>query len=196
MRFYNNDTNYRNEIGRFWNENIKKYRWAAIISGIVMVILGVLAFFWPIQTVVIMAYVMSACFIVFGIMKIVAYTKLPQYLRTGLVLLNGIIDVLLGVMLIFSGTGAMVYTLAFFFAFDLVAAGIEELAIGSKVRFFGYTESGGFTVGGVINIVIGTILLFMPGASLLTLGMITVFFLITKGIANIINGVKAGELKA
>ena len=195
MIFYNNNTDYSEAIRNFWNGNVRKYRIASIIAGIIMLVLGVLAIIWPLRTVVVMAYIMAAAFVVFGIAKILTYTKLPQYLRMGLVLLNGILDVLIGVMLVFSGTKAMVYTLAFFFAFELIATGIEEVAIGSRVKFFGYESSGNFTAGGVINIVVGSILLFMPGASLLTLSMIVVFFLITKGIVCIADGVRARELR-
>jgi uncharacterized membrane protein HdeD (DUF308 family) len=194
MLFYDNGQNYKDSVRNFWNQNVKKYRITAIISGIIMLVLGIMGIIWPLQSTIILAYVIAAAMIVFGIVKIVGYTKTPAYLRTGLALASGILDLLLGVMLIFSGTEVMLYTLSYFFAFELIIAGIEELTFGNRVRFYGFDASGGFTFSGILNIIIGTVLLFMPGASLLTMSMMVIIFLITKGILLIVDGVKAGKL--
>jgi uncharacterized membrane protein HdeD (DUF308 family) len=196
MLFYDNGTDYREEIRDFWNSSISKFRKTAIIAGIVMIALGIVGIIWPIQSAAFVGYLMAAALIVFGIAKIVGYTKMPTYFRLGLGLVDGILDVLLGVMLIFSGTGTILYTLAFFFAFELIATGIEHIAVGNRMKFFGFGSTGSFTAGGVIDLIVGTILLFMPGASLVALGTIVIFFLITKGIILIIDGVKAKELRA
>lgn len=196
MFFYDNGTDYRQEIRNFWNENVKKYRTTAICSGILMLILAVIGIIWPIRSAIVVACVMAVALILFGIMKIVGYTKMPSYFRSGLGLVDGILDVLLGVMLIFSGTEAMLYTLSFFFAFELIVAGIENLVVGNRIQFFGFGSTGNFVVSGVIDVIIGTILLFMPGASLLTMETIVIFFLFTKGILLIVDGVRAGDLKA
>ena len=194
MLYYDNGQNYKDSVRNFWNQNVKKYRITAIISGIIMLVLGIMGIIWPLQSTIILAYVIAAAMIVFGIVKIVGYTKTPAYLRTGLALASGILDLLLGVMLIFSGTEVMLYTLSYFFAFELIIAGIEELTFGNRVRFYGFDASGGFTFSGILNIIIGTVLLFMPGASLLTMSMMVIIFLITKGILLIVDGVKAGKL--
>lgn len=196
MLFYDDQKDYRQEIRDFWNANLKKYRTASICSGIVLLILGVAGMIWPLQSVVAVAYIIAAALIVFGIAKIIGYSKTPSYFRMGLGLVDGILDILLGVMMIFSGTEVMLYTLSFFFAFELIATGIEHIAVGNKIQFFGFGATGSFTFSGIINLIVGTLLLFMPGASLLTLGTIAIFFLITKGILLIVDGVRAGELKA
>lgn len=196
MLFYDNGTDYRQEIRDFWNSHVKQYRVTAICTGILMLILGVIGIIWPISSAIAVAYVMAAAMIVFGVMKIVGYTKMPTYFRAGVGLLDGILDILLGIMLIFSGTDAMLYTLSFFFAFELIVAGIENLVVGNRVQFFGFADTGNFIVSGVIDLIVGTILLFMPGASLLTMETIVIFFLITKGILLIVDGVRAGDLKA
>lgn len=194
MLFYDDGTNYRQEIRNFWNENVKKFRTSAICSGVVMLILGVIGIIWPIRSAVVVAYIMAAALIVFGIAKVVGYTRIPSYFRAGLGLVDGILDILLGVMLIFSGTDAMLYTLSFFFAFELIVTGIENLVIGNRIQFFGFMNTGNFTVSGVIDLIVGTILLFMPGASLLTMETMVIFFLITKGILLIADGVRAKNL--
>lgn len=196
MLFYDNGTDYRQKIRDFWNSNVKKYRVTSICSGIIMLILGIVGIIWPLQSAAVVAYIIAAALIIFGIVKIVSYTRIPSYLQMGLVLVNGILDVLLGIMMIFSGTEAMLYTLSFFFAFELLANGIERIAVGNRAQFYGFGASGGFTASGIIDVIIGTILLFMPGASLLTMGTIAVFFLITKGILLIIDGIRAGKLEA
>lgn len=195
MLFYNNNVDYRQEIRDFWNTNVKKYRTASICSGIIMLILGIVGIIWPIQSAAAVAYIMAIALVAFGIVKIVGYTKTPAYLRLGLGVVDGILDILLGVMMMFSGTDAMLYTLSFFFAFELIATGIEHLAFGNRIQFFGFAPAGNFTISGIIDLIVGTLLLFMPGASLLTMGVIAIFFLITKGILLIIDGVRAKELK-
>ena len=195
MLFYDNDKDYRQEIRSFWNENVKRYRAAAICSGIIMLILGVIGIIWPVDSAVVVACIIAAALIVFGIAKIVGYVKTPAYFRSGLGLVDGILDILLGIMMFFSGTDVMLYTLSFFFAFELIVAGIENLVIGNRIQFFGFASNGNFVVSGVIDLIVGTLLLFMPGASLLTMAVMAICFLITKGILLIIDGVRAGKLE-
>ncbi|MGI6117731.1 MAG: HdeD family acid-resistance protein [Bilifractor sp.] len=195
MLFYDNDKDYRQEIRSFWNENVKRYRAAAICSGIIMLILGVIGIIWPVDSAVVVACIIAAALIVFGIAKIAGYVKTPAYFRSGLGLVDGILDILLGIMMFFSGTDVMLYTLSFFFAFELIVAGIENLVIGNRIQFFGFASNGNFVVSGVIDLIVGTLLLFMPGASLLTMAVMAICFLITKGILLIIDGVRAGKLE-
>lgn len=196
MLFYDNEKDYRQEIRSFWNENVKKYRVTAICSGIIMLILGVIGIIWPVDSAVAVACVIAAALIVFGIAKIAGYVKTPTYFRSGLGLVDGILDILLGIMMIFSGADGMLYTLSFFFAFELVVAGIENLVIGNRIQFFGFASTGNFIVSGVIDLIVGTLLLFMPGASLLTMAVMAICFLITKGILLIVDGVRAGKLES
>ncbi|MGI6177808.1 MAG: DUF308 domain-containing protein [Eubacterium sp.] len=196
MMFYDNNTDYKSQVRDYWNGNLKKFRIVTIILGIVLLALGVLNLFFPIRSMVVMAYVMAVVMIVTGIGRIVEYAKMPSYMRTGLWLLNGVLDLLLGVMLVFSSKETMLFTLSFFFAFDLVVSGIESLTLGSHAKFFGFENSGSFTAGGVINIIVGIILLLMPGASLITLSVLITVFFITRGVVLIGSGIRAGKLKA
>ncbi len=192
---YDNDLDYRENAVKYWNDNVKKFRSGLICLGTLMTVLGILCIIWPIQSVVVMGYVLSVAMIVFGIFRIAAYTQIPYFLRTGVGMLNGILDILLGIMLIFSGKETIAATLSFLFAFDLIAAGIEEISAGNKAKFFEFDGSGTFTASGVINIIVGIILLFMPVASIITLSILIIVFLLTKGIMLIVEGVRAKELK-
>ena len=39
MFFYNNDTDYREEIRSYWNQNVRKFRTASLVAGIIMTVL-------------------------------------------------------------------------------------------------------------------------------------------------------------
>ncbi|MGN0709746.1 MAG: HdeD family acid-resistance protein [Anaerovoracaceae bacterium] len=195
MMIYDNDLDYRDEIRDFWNRNVKKFRVASIITGIVMVALGVVGIIWPLQSAVFVGYLMAAAMVALGIVRCVGYFRVPSYFRSGLGLIGAILDIILGVLLMFSGTDTILYTLSFMFAIELTATGIESIMTGDRLRFFGFKKTG-FTVSGVINLIVGTLLFFMPGASIMTMAAIAVFFLMTKGILLIVDGIRAGHLKA
>lgn len=196
MLFYNNNTNYRDEIRNYVNSNIKKYRVASICIGAIMTILGILCLIYPFQSVFVMAVLLSIALIVVGVAKAITYIQSPVYLHSGLLLASGILDVLLGVLLLTSGKGGMVYALSYLFAFELISTGIENIAIGDRMRFYGFAGSSGGTVSGIISLIVGIMLLFMPNLSLITLNVIVTIYLITEGIMLIVSGVRMKELKS
>ena len=61
--------------------------------------------------------------------------------------------------------------------------------------FFGFANTSSYTVSGIISLIVGIILLFVPNASLVTLSVIVTIFLIVEGILFIVDGVRMKELK-
>ena len=195
MIFYNGNTNYREEIRDYINKNIRKYRMTSIITGVIMLLLGILCMIFPIQSVLVMAVLLSITMIVLGAVKIATYARSPLYIRSGLLLMNGILDVLLGILLLTSGRDVMLFALSYLFAFELISTGIESIAISDRMHFFGFANTSSYTVSGIISLIVGIILLFVPNASLVTLSVIVTIFLIVEGILFIVDGVRMKELK-
>jgi len=83
--------------------------WAALLEGILGIVVGVLTFIWPITTGLVLLYFIAAWAVVSGIFEIVAAIQLRRAI-TGewLMILSGIASIAFGVLLvIFPGAGAL-----------------------------------------------------------------------------------------
>lgn len=194
MLFYNNDTDYRDEFRGFWNNNVKKFRTSSIVLGVIMLILGILCFIFPVRSMIVMEYIASIFLIIIGIGQIYAESQLPVYLKTGGTLLSGVLNIILGIMLILSPTEVMMSTFAFIIAIDLLLLGIEQCVAYSRAKFFQAEGAGWVLFEGILNIILAIIFMFMPQMSI-TISYIIAIYLTVIGIVSIYAGVRAGSMK-
>lgn len=83
--------------------------WAMLLEGVLGIIVGVLAFIWPITTGLVLLYFIAAWAIVTGIFEIVAAIQLRRVI-TGewFMILSGVLSIIFGVLLvIFPRAGAL-----------------------------------------------------------------------------------------
>jgi uncharacterized membrane protein HdeD (DUF308 family) len=110
--------------------------WALLLSGVLSIIAGVIAFFLPPLAAMALLYLIAAWAIVTGIMAIVAAIRLRKQIEgEWLMVLSGVLSLLFGIFLItFPGAGALAVILWIgAYAFVL---GIMLIVLGFRLRSF------------------------------------------------------------
>lgn len=194
MFFYNNDTDYREEIRSYWNQNVRKFRTASLVAGIIMTVLGILCCIFPMRSMLVLEYIASILLLVIGIYEIYAFSVLPVFLKTGGGLLTGILNVIIGIMLITSPAETMMSVFAVVIAINLMILGIEECVAYSRAKFYTVANAGWLLVEGIINIIVSILFLCMP-AMTVAIGIVIAIYLIVTGITCIYASFSAKELQ-
>ena len=166
-------------------------KWSSLVLGILSIIAGVLFIINPLDATVIMVNVFGVYFIISGILRIIRYFSSPWF-RTGGFLVSGILDVVLGFIMIRNSLASTV-ALSFLIAFWVLIQGITEIAtsfdlknlglptwwlnliIGILGVIFGFLLLGNFNLASAYITVLTASYLFIMG-----IGLITMFFTISN----------------
>lgn len=138
--------------------------WALTLRGIVAVIFGIAAVFWPGITLVTLVYLFSAWVLVDGVVRIVTGVSRIGGHRLGfLTLLVGLLEVGVGVYLV-RHPHVTFATLILLIGFMLIVGGIVEVvaALSARESATGKTLA---VIAGVLAVLAGIVLLFQPAAS-------------------------------
>ncbi len=180
-----NTTNNFNgsNFGDMTRQATRGNRVAGIIVSIILIILGILLLVVPMGTSVVIMYIASGGFIVYGIYQIIAYAKTPHEQKHGWTLANGIIFTILGLLLIFGGPMDMAYTFMFMLAFMAITGGIMQITAYGPIKRSGAQGAGWMLASGIINLLLGFAFIFMPLGSSMAVTIILGVYLIVFGIA-------------
>lgn len=176
-----------------WSEQVKhavkQHVVFGIIAGVLMVVLGIVMIFKPLAALGALLWLLAIGFFVGGIFRIVAYVRMPVMLRQGFSLATGVIDVLCGVMLVVAmaqnpaATDTMFgWFIGFLFGFYALFAGVNALAGSGAVKRMG-GSSGWLVASGILEIIAGVLLLFVPMAGTMFIMYLLAFTFIAAGIS-------------
>lgn len=196
MGAYDNDDRIIAEIKNRWNRNLKSTRIWGFVAAILMIIVGALCIVYPVETTYTVEIMASIAMFCFGMWEIVEYLQRPVFLRMGTGLASGILNMILGIMLLTSPAEDMFLYFGFLFGLDLMMLGFEQITAAGRIKAVGVTETGWMTFNGILNIIFGLILLFMPMASIEAVSVILAVYLIFGGISLLVISFNAKELKA
>jgi uncharacterized membrane protein HdeD (DUF308 family) len=111
--------------------------WAVVLEGIAGIIFGVLTFFWPGMTALVLLYFIAAWALVTGVLEIVAAVRLRQVIdNEWAMIVGGILSIIFGVLLfLFPGAGALgltwmigIYAILFGVMFLILAFRLRGMA--------------------------------------------------------------------
>lgn len=182
MAFFDSSFDYRGEFIENWNRNIKKAKWTLVIVAAIFVIIGICLIAFPLATLAALMVAMGIMLIISGIWNIIAYCKTSAYFRDPVLILNGVLDIILGVMILTSPVFVTVATLAIILGFELLFSGIRRVAMASRLKFYRIMNTTLLTISGVIGIVVAVIYICMPYFAVASLNYILAFFMIADGI--------------
>ncbi len=172
-------------------ENSKRairYWWLALLIGIALFILGILIFVFPAQSYLGMALVFGWVMLVAGILEvIVAATSRHFVTGRGWMLAGGIIEIILGVILIFN-IALSAATLPLFLGFWLLLRGFGTTGLGGDMHALGIAGSGWTIFTGILLILCALWILFQP----LVFG--TTAVIVWVGVALLFAGISACTL--
>ncbi len=189
MQWYDSDRDYINEYIEQWNHTAHKAKVGLIVLGIVLALSGVAALVAPLGAYVFIQSLIAALLIVHGIGQIATYIQTPEFFRNGVQLATGILNALLGLLLLMLPASFMAGTIVYLLSFLLIMTGIERISFARQMRYYQIPASSMGTATGVLNIILGIAFLFMPLISSLVLSYLLGAYLIVGGITLVVEGI-------
>lgn len=124
-----------------WNLHKKGFRWwTYLLTGVVGVAAGLITFFWPIITAIVLVYIIAFWAIFLGVSEIAAAIRLRREIRgEWLLILAGIISILFGLLIFFRPIPQGVLAIAWLVSAYAFITGVLYLALAFKVRKFSKT---------------------------------------------------------
>lgn len=160
--------------------------WGAVISGAILIAMGVVFFVWPNASLVTLTILAGVAFLISGIFGFVT-----SYRLTGGSLLRpwavtyGILDVLIGLLLVvFPWVFSVV--LPWLIGLAFLVFGVFEIASSVTMHRIGVGMWMVVLVSGIIGVLCGIMLFAAPGSILVFMGV----YLVVRGIMLLCNGLK------
>ena len=183
MRWFDSEFDYVQELIDTWNKKRKKIRTAYFIIAAVLFLAGILTAVFPVRVFAVIQYLAAAAVIVIGIYHFVAYTSMTYYFKDGMLIMSGILNILIGIMLLIMPITLTVQVVTFMLAFLLIFTGAQKISFASRLKYFRIPNTGSLTFSGILNIILAVIFLLLPFVSALALNYILAAYLIITGAA-------------
>lgn len=183
MRWFDSEFDYVQELIDTWNKKRKKVRTAYFIIAAVLFLAGILTAVFPVRVFAVIQYLAAAAVIVIGIYHFVAYTSMTYYFKDGMLIMSGILNILIGIMLLIMPITLTVQVVTFMLAFLLIFTGAQKISFASRLKYFRIPNTGSLTFSGILNIILAVIFLLLPFVSALALNYILAAYLIITGAA-------------
>jgi uncharacterized membrane protein HdeD (DUF308 family) len=168
------------EIGRNW--------WLFVVLGLVCLITGVLAIVWPGKTLLVVGILAGAYLLVTAILEIIdAIIGEPGGRALSAIL--GVISLIAGLVFL-RRPGESLLAIVIVAGIFLIAAGVIRI-----VRAFGSTGRRWWGVtAGLIEVIIGIVILSWPGIGLATLAVFFAITMLVRGALAIATGLRLRSL--
>ncbi len=158
--------------------------WQWIVAGILLVLFGLVALFFPGLTLGSMAFMVGAAFLLSGIVNIVTYWRDRGILHLScFVLAYGIADVLVGLIFTIHPM-LLAAVLLWLMGISVIVFGGYELVGAFLTRKGGFSLWGWLLFSGVVSIAIGILFMTFPAFVAICIGV----FAIMRGVSLIVLG--------
>lgn len=166
-----------------------KHDWGLVFAGIALAVAGLFCLLAPGLTIVTIAAVVGAFFLVAGVFDIIGYVRFRNIMpRSGWELAYAVIDVLLGLMfllhpLAFSAVVPWLVGLCF------AVFGVFEIVAAVKAKGWGLQLWGWPLFSGILNVLCGIAFFISPA----TLGVFLAVILLVRAASLVVYGWNAGS---
>lgn len=165
----------------------KSMKWLLLISGILILILGITMLFTPLENLITLAIFIGISMLISGISEIISFCNEEKGNRSGWMLASGILSTLFGIWTIFgSGTNALIVFIPFIFAVWVLSSSIMRIVGSISLKSEGSPVWGWLLAFGILGAVFGFLLLFSPVLSGVIISISIALILISHGVDNIL----------
>lgn len=119
---------------------MKQARWLFVVQGILGIVIGIIALAWPGMTLLVLAYLIGAWAMVFGIFEIIAGIWTPQEaigafnkMSKGLLLVSGLLSLIFGILIILYPEPGLVAIIWIIAAYAIIL-GVINIVLGLQQR--------------------------------------------------------------
>ena len=189
MDRFNSDFDHVGDFVERWNASVRRTRTWTIVIGVLLVLAGIASAVAPLSIYALIQGVVAAALIAGGIGETVSYARTPELFHSPTMLVMGVLNALLGVMLLALPAYLTAGTVVFLLAFLFIISGAERITYARRMRYFGLPDSGLTTFTGVLNVVCGVAFLLMPAFSGVVIGYVIAAYLIVGGASLVVEGV-------
>ncbi|MBE3559707.1 MAG: HdeD family acid-resistance protein [Ktedonobacteraceae bacterium] len=164
---------------------MRQYWWSLLIRGIVAILFGLAALFWPRLTLLVLVTLFGAFALIDGIVAVfVSLQERETAPRWWMLLLEGLAGIIIGLVTFF-WPGITAFALLYLIAAWAIITGIFEIAAGFAMnRAFGFEWT--LIIVGILSVLLGIFLAFQPVAGLLAIVWVIGIYALIAGILLIV----------
>ena len=160
-----------------------RYWWLLLVVGIVLLLVGVLIFLFPARSYLGLSMLLGWVILLAGVLEVVLSASNRHFITgRGWMLAGGIIEIILGIVLIFN-IGLAASMLPLFLGFWLLMRAFGAIGLGSDMRTLEIAGSGWTILTGILLLLCSLWILFQPA------GVGTAAVIIWAGITLLFAGV-------
>jgi uncharacterized membrane protein HdeD (DUF308 family) len=159
--------------------------WALALRGLVAVLFGLAALFWPGLVLAVLIILFGAYVLVDGVFALIAAFRSSGHgMRRPLLLIEGVIGILFGLLALF-WPDLTALALLYIIAFWAIFTGIARLVMAFMLRREIENEWS-IALSGMLSVILGIVLILLPGAGLLAYTWLIGLLALALGIALIV----------
>lgn len=189
MLHYGPGYNEASDLIDLWNAGVRRTRGLTIALGALLLLAGIASALSPLGLYALVQAAVSAALIVGGIAGVASWVTTPDPLRSPVPVVMGVLNALLGIMLLAVPTYLTAETMALLLAVLFLASGAERIALSRRMSRLGVEGSGVSLATGVINVVAGVSFLVLPFLSSLMLVYLMAGYLVVGGASLLVEGI-------
>ena len=155
-----------------------------LIFGIALIVSGIVAIKYPLNTTITVAYIIGFLMIFSGISSIFYFVSLRHLSGSGIILLYGIVSTICGIIII-SNLLISAAVIPYFVAIFTIVRGAVSITSSIDLKKNGYDKWGWTLFSGILTIIAGIILTFNPLLGTVYLSVVLGCGLILYGIITI-----------
>jgi uncharacterized membrane protein HdeD (DUF308 family) len=157
--------------------------WSLALRGLVAVLFGLAALFLPGLVLDVLILLLGAYALVDGILAVVAaFGSSGRGMRRPLLLIEGVIGILFGIVTLF-WPGLTALALFYVVAFWAVFSGIARIVVMAIMLRREIENERSIALSGVLSVILGIVLMLLPGAGLLAYTWLVGILALAVGIA-------------
>lgn len=178
-----------------WNRKLRSVRILGLAVSLLMLACAVVCMNCPIQTLQLLKRAAALIIISLGIYQLVDYFYMPILLRDASTLIGCVLNIVIGMLLLFSPVKITVSVFAYMFGFLLMIFGVNKITFANKLHFFHIEDYSWVIASGILNILAAAAFLITPLLFTVVLNIVLAGYLFVGGAALLIEVIAMKNMK-